>query len=326
MVDAWRYLPLHCYLQKFSSETTDISVPLMMIEKYPAALRHPDGLGRLPIHVECQNSCRSPVISECIELYPESLAVADRCDALPLQKLLSNQLSSASDALAMIEAYPVAVKRRNGFGTLPFHIEFQTQRRPSILAKCVELYPESIDQIIFFKFIRKISQRNFSTFISVLSILFTARPMMLYDHHVSRDGIITVDPYIRRKVLNNLLPRQVFTPTHDADYQDLNWQPRYAMMMFLSQIKILQQRLSNKNAVVAMMMGSLIDTSNKTYRTWRCLLLISRIIKSSTLLSTWNLHADVDAEGRAISYDTGYRIFQHEDLGDILLRSILGFL
>jgi hypothetical protein len=39
----------------------------------------------------------------------------------------------------------------------------------------------------------------------------------------------------------NLLPHHVFTPTHEIDYRDLNWQSREAMMMLLSQIKIQQQ-------------------------------------------------------------------------------------
>jgi hypothetical protein len=63
--------------------------------------------------------------------------------------------------------------------------------------------------------------------------------MSLYNYDSQQEADIRADPLYRRRILH-LLPRQVFTPTHDADYRDLNRKPRTAMIMFLLQMKIQQ--------------------------------------------------------------------------------------
>jgi ankyrin repeat protein len=133
-------LPLHCLLGKSSS----IDDALMMIEKYPEAVKHSNNYGDLPLHLECIWQSRSTVISKCIQLYPESLSKASGNEYLPLNCLLGNKSSSVDDALTMIENYPEAVKHRNHIGSLPIHIECNTQGRTSVIAKLFELYPESI--------------------------------------------------------------------------------------------------------------------------------------------------------------------------------------
>jgi hypothetical protein len=232
------YLPLHRLLMNRSSTIDDA---LAMIEKYPAALQHQqDRNGYLPLHLESLYRGRSIIIAKCIEIYPDSLTLADWLGWLPLHSLLLNKESSINDALMMIEKYPAAVKHRTSNYSIPLQVECWFNKcRPAILLKCIELYPESVTDIAIGLILRKISKPNFGMYTTVFLIVFTARPMSLYDPHDALKGGIRKNPYYRRKILN-LLPRHVFTPIHDADYRDLNWQPRAAMMLLLSQLKIRQ--------------------------------------------------------------------------------------
>jgi ankyrin repeat protein len=142
VADREGYLPLHRLLNNASSS---IEVAMMMIEKYPAALKHQGNYkADLPLHIECNHQCRSIIISKCIELYPESLAVADKEEYLPLHRLLEKKSSSVEVAIMMIEKYPAALIHKNGRGSLPLHIECNLRCRSSIISKCIELYPEAL--------------------------------------------------------------------------------------------------------------------------------------------------------------------------------------
>jgi ankyrin repeat protein len=246
VADQGRSLPLHYVLQKKSLGLTDLA--LMMIEKYPTASSHADADGRMPIHIECKYQCRSAIISKCIELYPESLAENDDDDErLPLHILLNNKLSTLDQALLMIEKYPAALQCKDLYEWLPIHLECFKQCRPAIMSKYIELYPHALDNESICKITGEIYKSDFHRYKAVLSIIFTARPMSLYEHpsgsklqEVRHILDIRKHPTPRRRILN-LLPRHVFTATHDADYRDLNWQPRAAVIMLLSQMKLQQQ-------------------------------------------------------------------------------------
>jgi ankyrin repeat protein len=232
--DAHPNLPLHLLLYNSSSLINDA---LMMIEKYPTALQHQNYDGDLPLHIECLNQCRSSIITKCIELYPDTLFQIGKHDFLPMHRLLQNKASSIDDALMLIAKYPAALQHRS-IGRLPINIECANQCRPSIISKCIDLYPESIDEnTISNLIITKGIKHDFRRYAPVLSLIFTARPMSVYDREIYCNDDIRDDPYYRRRILN-LLPHHVFTPTHETDYRDLNWQPRAVMMILLSQIKI----------------------------------------------------------------------------------------
>jgi hypothetical protein len=223
--------PLHFL---FREMTSSVDSALLVIEKYPEALRHQNSLSYLPIHIECQYQCRLSVISKCIELYPESLATADEHGHLPLHTLLMNKLSCVNAALLIIDKYPGALKHRGNYGHLPYTFEHWYHFRPSILLKCIELYPESAgDNFEIFHIIRKLDKSNFHQYADVISVIIANNPWSAYfcGGH---------DPYIHRRILNNIVPRHVFALTGDEDYRDLNWQVRAAMIMLLSQMKIQQ--------------------------------------------------------------------------------------
>jgi hypothetical protein len=79
-------LPLHRLL---SNQVSSIEDALMMIEKYPQALKlknHSSWRSTdldLPIHIECYMQCRPAVLSKCIELYPQSLNISDADGNIP---------------------------------------------------------------------------------------------------------------------------------------------------------------------------------------------------------------------------------------------------
>jgi hypothetical protein len=80
--------------------------------------------------------------------------------------------------------------------------------------------------------VKKINSDNFRMYASFLSMVFTASRMSLYDSNPQGVNDIRRDLCHRRRILN-MLPVNVFTRTHDADYRDLNWNSRSAMMAFL---------------------------------------------------------------------------------------------
>jgi ankyrin repeat protein len=244
IVDGSGYLQLHRLIQSKSSSVEDV---LMMIDKFPAALQHQCKKGYLPLHMECYGRCRSAIISKCVELYSEGLAVAtENTFRLPLHFLLWDDLSMIDDALTMIEKYPAALQHRDEGGYLPLRYECENQCRPSIIMRCIELYPESVDDGIIDSIFKKINEHNYhrgSGYRSVVRMVVTIRPMSLYRRHASKVNDIRTNPDYRRQILN-LLPRHVFTSRHELDYRDLNGQPRAAMMMLLSQMKIQQHTSS----------------------------------------------------------------------------------
>jgi hypothetical protein len=238
-------LPMHLLLR---NDLSTIDDALTITEEYREALQHRDKHGYLPLHIECFGRCRSSIISKCIELYPEGLAVTtEETLYLPLHLLLQNKLSTIDDALMMIEKYPAALQHRDYVNYLPLHIECKNQCRSSIIMRCIELYPESVDDGIIDSVLDKINEHNYhqgSGYRSVVTMIFTIRPMSLYRRRASNINDIRTNPDYRRQILN-LLPRHVFTPRHELDYRDLNWQPRAAMMMLLSQMKIQQHTSSS---------------------------------------------------------------------------------
>jgi hypothetical protein len=66
------------------NDSSSIEDVLMLIEKCPEALQHPDDYCDVPLHIECMWLSRPSVISKCIELYPQALAMADELAYLPL--------------------------------------------------------------------------------------------------------------------------------------------------------------------------------------------------------------------------------------------------
>jgi hypothetical protein len=246
--DLWDNLPLHLVL---GNKLADIDIALVMIEKYPAALEHRNRHGELPLHVVCDRyQCRSSIISKCIEIYPEALSVPDAPGYLPLHLLLRNSMSSLDDALTMIEKYPAALQHRSIHDSLPLHVESEYRCRSSIISKCIELYLDSLDNKAIMMIMSKANHDNFYSYAPVLTVIFTHRPMSLYDcrgTYSFKD--IRRDHLYRRRILH-LLPHHVSTPTHQSDYRDLNWQPRAAMMMLLSQIDQGRQQQESNEALI----------------------------------------------------------------------------
>jgi ankyrin repeat protein len=139
-------LLLHRLMEKKSTTvSSDPSLILTMMEAYPAALQHQNNTGQLPLHIECRNQCRWSILSKCIKFYPKALEVADMEGNLPLHRLLRNIFSTIEAAGIFIAKYSTALQHPNQAGQLPLHIECKNQCRPAIIARCIELYPESME-------------------------------------------------------------------------------------------------------------------------------------------------------------------------------------
>jgi ankyrin repeat protein len=235
-VDECNYLPIHRLLWNASST---VEGALMLTERYPALLQRQDKHGDLPIHIECKKQCRSAIIAKCIQLYSESLTVVGWKGNLPLHGLLNNKSSSISDALMLIEKYPAALQHHQSVQHyLPLHVECSQQCRSVIISKCIEIYPEAVDDDVIAITLKHVNKYNYELYLPALVVFFAALPMKLYQYRYSAvEYDIRDDLYYRRRILN-LLPRHVFTPTHEADYRNRNWHPRSSVMMLLSRMKI----------------------------------------------------------------------------------------
>jgi hypothetical protein len=140
--------PLHMLLR---NTTSSIDAALMLIQKYPEALRRAETGGDryLPIHIECANQSRAAILSKCIEIYPKSLSISGKNDSLPLHLLLANHSSSVGNAFMIIDKNPEALQCKECVDGsddkyLPLHIECRYRCRPAILSKCIALYPEAL--------------------------------------------------------------------------------------------------------------------------------------------------------------------------------------
>jgi hypothetical protein len=137
----------------------------------------------------------------------------------------------------LIEKYPAALQHQDEFVHISLHTECRFLSRSIIISKCIELYPDLLDERVIQIVIMRINPNNICLNNSVLSIIFAPRPMSLYDRDTYIDTDIRDHPRCRRRILH-LLPRHVVDPTHDADYRELTWQPRAAMMMLLLWMKM----------------------------------------------------------------------------------------
>jgi hypothetical protein len=101
-------------------------------------------LHKLGLHEECKNQCRSSIILQYIDRYPECLTNVDGDGCMPLHRLLLNQAASIDVTLRLIEKYPAALLHKSYYVVhLPLLIECKNQCRSSIISKCIELYPET---------------------------------------------------------------------------------------------------------------------------------------------------------------------------------------
>lgn len=301
--DSYGHLALHHLLY---SKTSSTEIALMMIERYPEALIQCDQFGRYPICYECSEQCRSIILSQCIKRYPELLSYRTYNGYLPLHKVLMNKSSSIEVAMMLINAYPEALIKEDHNDNFPHHIECLMRCRPSILMKCIELYPDSFGNKSISMIGLKVNRSNFHEYSSILSMIFTIRPECLYQDSIYASDA-RKDPYFRRSVLN-LLPRHVFTLNHLTDFRNLNWQARSSLIFLLSMLQLSPVKALKEYSWATHYIGRKSNQDDH----WR--LLLFRIIKKSSLKS------------HAVDPDKRLQFCRDQDIGDIWLRSIVTFL
>jgi hypothetical protein len=160
-------------------------------------LKHEKSACNFPLHSECKNQCRSSILSKCIELYPEALAKVYSRNLL-LNILLGSSASSIDDAVMMMEKYPAALHIKIA-AVIYLHSECDYRRRCAVIAKCIELYPNSLAQISSYGyFLLHICLYNETSSIDVALMLIEKYPAALqhlnhYDYlhiHVESRGCL----------------------------------------------------------------------------------------------------------------------------------------
>jgi ankyrin repeat protein len=245
------YLPLHFSLW---NKRSTIDTTMMMMEKYPAALKHRVGdYGHyLPLHIECSVQCRSTIIAKCIELYRDALSLATDQGDLPLHVMLGNRSSSIEAALSIIKHYPAAVLHQNMFGSLPLHIEIYNQLRLPIIRHLAELYPQSLYTLS--------SHSSCSPLSAILGIMLSRehpdayRTLPVFDLLLKPYGLFLPSPIVAqvndrlwlihdnvaRRILLNHIRDDMLSAAFVLEKCELNWKPRSSMMhlCLLLQLKL----------------------------------------------------------------------------------------
>jgi hypothetical protein len=300
VVDGEGSLPLHSLLEN-KLLSIDMSEILMTMEKYPAALKHQNDSGSLPLHIECKYQCRSSVILKCIELYPEALCVVDGQGFMPLHWLLHRTFtcnnSTVDLMLTIIEKYPAAVEHQNRDGNLPIHIECSFRCRSEVVCRCLSLYPQSAEMInqngetplaaAFNKILR--GPANTYSYLPALSLLVKLNPVS-FTKLLMNTPHLNIRNFLTRRILWNLAADDTaLSPEYLLDKHNLNWKPRSRLICLLLQPQ-LRRRVKNIQ---------------------RSKILLYEVIRRSSLI-------DGDMQG--------YAICQGNEVGDHLLRHVISYL
>jgi ankyrin repeat protein len=122
-------------------------------QAYPAAVKEPDSMGRLPLHRAAAadshgGGAGGSVILQLLESWPESASQADASGRLALHHLAENGQSWKDEAEAIYQSNTAAVRVRAGpEARLPLHLAAGSLRADhSMIAKLVELNPRATRQ------------------------------------------------------------------------------------------------------------------------------------------------------------------------------------
>jgi hypothetical protein len=311
-------LPLHILL---SNQTSSIGAALMMIEKYPAALRHQNGLGYFPLYIECNFQCRPVILSRCIELYPQALAKADERKCLPLHIILSRHRSSLDIALVMIKKCPESLRQAYEYQRLPLHLECIYQCRPSIISKCIELCPESVYQPDLYDDIpwtlalkAKLDRTdNISELCKSLYALLSAYPSSFYypPHDPLVDQLAIRRGHRYRRMLLNLLPSCLSSSYHVQGYHDLNWEPRCSLLHLWLQIRLKSRQM--RATSLEQLLSITTPSAELRIKDGSMRLLMMKMLEQSSLLGL-----------EAVGQD--FCLYLGDGIGDLILRFVIAYL
>jgi ankyrin repeat protein len=328
------HLPLHCFLW---NDRPFVDAAFMMMDKYPAAVQHRSRHGYLPIHIECLKQCRSSIVSKCVELFPVSLAVADRQKCFPLHRLLSNKSSFIGNALIFINKYPAALKHRLNNGDFPIHIECYNQCRLAVVRKCIHDYPESLELPdgggntplnISLNKVLVVSIKSSTggsnppdqyKVLPVLSFLTNANPSsyakLFLDLVADTKNLFSNRSDLTRRMLQNLMPVEMLSPAICKDHHELNWKPRSSLMLFLLGIR---KSLTTDESLATRISACRNDRSLKKSAGVAsnfmddAAILIYLMIKTSSLANN------------ALEHEV--TLCQSDELGDYMLRHVISYL
>ena len=202
-------MPLHylCSNTKLVDEATAIQILNFLIEKYPAAVRHADDRGFLPIHFG--SGWRSPEFCRVlIELHPGSERVTTTNGRLPLH------LACVNGSLATVEylygLYPDAIDHAAENGLYPIHYAIQGIQHRNSPTTAVEIVRFLMDcdpdqklvqfqgkTLLDYACTREYKDSNIEGGIQVINVLFDAHPASIFS--VSNEGHMPLHTLCKNK-------------------------------------------------------------------------------------------------------------------------------
>ena len=161
--------PLHVAIQRKCSP----DVQLALIEAFPEACKAKNRYGLLPLHLAMINGSDIRVVTRLLEMHEQAASVPfhdergshpttidgrtplyakapkgakqENAD-YPLHVCLMTGHNSDAVSVAVVKAYPDAVRQGNNKGNLPLHDALVKKDHAALIKEMVEQYPQSLEQ------------------------------------------------------------------------------------------------------------------------------------------------------------------------------------
>jgi hypothetical protein len=270
---------------------------------------------------------------KCIELYKESLLIPNIKGWLPLHALLRTRrqyqypkVTPVKTALMVVDQGPAAVRHHDNYGNLPIWVECYCQARYPVVAKCIELYPQSLMlknckrqipwSILTWFQIRVRSERNYSALQAVLKLIVTTCPEIYYCPWERLDPCLWTSDL--RRMIFSLHPICRSSPKHLREYRDMNYTHRAVLLYLSLRVRILARARTPAPSLVRLL--CMIRPPHEQSRAHRNLrLFMIKMIHKSSIVTVNN---DSDEK---ISYVIRF-VDDGRVVEDVFLRMIFTFL
>jgi ankyrin repeat protein len=132
-------LPLHCLLMNTCSSIESVQL-LLMVSPHDVSERK----GSYALHIECSHQCRSDVISQLIDLYPDAIREFNHDGLLPIHLVLKNRSSSIASLHIFMNTSADAARQQDRDGNDPLHLECSYQCRSEVISQLIKLWPDAL--------------------------------------------------------------------------------------------------------------------------------------------------------------------------------------
>ena len=180
--------PLHrlCNNRKLD-EMAAIEILRLLVEKYPAAVRHADNRGCLPIYLAISRGRSPEFCSLLFEAYPGSERITTRNGAMPLHWACAN--NSLATVEYLYRQYPEAIDRTTAGGLYPIHNAISFIQHRDSPAAAVEIVRFLLDcdpnqkliqfqgaSLLHFVCGQQFNDSDIEAGIQMINVIFSAHP------------------------------------------------------------------------------------------------------------------------------------------------------